>query len=258
MRPERVALIGVFVLLGLMLGSFANVVIHRVPKAMSVVRPGSACPECGAQIRAWDNVPVLSWVLLRGRCRSCRTPITVRYPLVELGIAAAFATMAWRFTRIDEAAFAALGSWVLIVLAVIDLDTRRVPTVIVNPATAAALVWVGAMGAVRHDLGSAAAAVVSSAGSFGLLFAIAFVQPKGMGFGDVRLARFIGLLTGWFGWQWAVVALMGGFVFGGLAGIVLLAAGRSRKTALPFAPMLCAGALVALLAGDTVARWWLG
>lgn len=249
------ALAGAF---GLLVGSFLNVVIHRVPAGASIVRPGSACPRCGTEIAARDNVPVVSWLVLRGRCRACGAGISARYPLVELGTGVLFAGAALRFSRPADAAFAASAGAVLIALSVIDLDHRRVPNVIVLPSTAFFAVWVVVVGTLLGPRRGILDAAVGGAAGFALLFVIAVVSG-GMGFGDVKLAALIGVVTGWFGLGVFVLGLFAGFVAGGLVAVVLLAAGRSgRKDAIPFAPMLCAGAMFALFVGDRPVRAWLG
>jgi leader peptidase (prepilin peptidase)/N-methyltransferase len=251
-------LVAIAAIFGLAVGSFLNVIIHRVPLKLSFVRPPSSCTACGTPIRPRDNVPVLSYVVLRGRCRACGVRISVRYPVVETMTAAAFAGAAARFRRPAEAVFVAVACAVLVALAFIDLQHRRVPNVIVLPATAVALVWVVAMSAAMQRRDALVSAVGSGAVGFGILFVIAVVSG-GMGFGDVKLAGFIGVATGWFGWSVFALALFGGFFAGGLVAIVLLAAGRrSRKDAIPFAPMLCFGAMLALFVGGGPVRAWLG
>jgi leader peptidase (prepilin peptidase)/N-methyltransferase len=247
-----------FALFGLATGSFLNVVIHRVPLGRSVVKPGSRCPSCKEPIRSLDNVPVLSWIILRGRCRNCGTAISVRYPLVELATAALWLGSALRFPRAEEAVFAALATSTLLALAVIDLDTRRLPNNIVLPAIAGGGLWVFALSAVRSDAPLAARAGMSGLAAFGLLFVIALVSG-GMGMGDVKLAAFIGLVTGRFAWQMTVSAILISFIGGGLVAVVLLALGRKqRKETMPFGPALAAGATAALFIGASPVHRLLG
>ena len=245
-------------LIGACVGSFLNVVVHRVPRGESIVKPASRCPACGTAIRFAENIPVVSWLYLRGRCRSCRVRIAARYPVVEAATAALWAACAFRFGSMERAALAALAVSVLITLSAIDLEHRRLPNVIVLPSTACALVWVAGLGAATGDLNVFTTAVGCGAAAFALLFLIAIVSG-GMGFGDVKLAAFIGVTTGRFGWEVTVAAIFGGFFVGGLVAIVLLLAGRKgRKEAIPFGPALAAGATLALFAGPAPVRAWLG
>ncbi len=255
---EQALTMVLFGVLGASVGSFLNVVVHRVPRGISIVRPPSACPACGAPVRPRDNLPVVSWLLLRGRCRSCGEGISVRYPVIELLTAVLFVGAAWRFERVEEAAFVALASAVLVALAFIDLEHRRVPNKIVLPAAWAAAVWVVAAAIAHGEPGPAFASLASGAAGFAVLFAIA-IASGGMGFGDVKLAMFVGLVAGRLGWEAFALSLFAGFVAGGLVALGLLLSGRrGRKDAIPFAPMLCLGALVGLFAGVGPVRAWLG
>lgn len=243
---------------GLVFGSFLNVVVHRVPRKMSLSNPPSTCPSCGVRIRPADNIPVASYVLLRGRCRNCRARISPRYPLTELASAALAVGAVSRFGGDEPAAFVAAGGLVLVALALIDLEHRRVPNVIVLPSTAVAAVWILGVSASEHRWGVARDAFASGAAGFALLFLIALVSG-GMGFGDVKLAAFIGLYAGRFGWEVSVLALFAGFVIGGVTALALLVTRRrGRKDALPFAPSLAAGALIAVFWGSAPVRAWLG
>ena len=247
--PMEVLALAAFGLIGLAIGSFLNVVIYRVPLGMSVVKPASACPSCKKPIRSLDNVPVFSWLFLRGKCRNCRARISPRYPLVELGTAALWVGCVLRFPKIEEAAFAALAMSALLALAVIDIDTRRLPNSIVLPAMAVAGLWVFVLSAVRTDAPFVARAGACGLAAFGLLFLIALVSG-GMGFGDVKLAGFIGIVTGRFAWQLTVSAILIAFIGGGLVAVVLLAIGRKgRKETMPFGPALAGGAIAALFIG---------
>lgn len=245
-------------LFGALVGSFLNVVIHRVPRGDSIVRPPSACPACGTEIRARDNVPLLSWLWLRGRCRDCGAPIAARYPLVEATNALLWIACAVRFDGAEDVVFCALASSVLLVLSMIDLEHRRLPNVIVLPATAVAVGWVVTSAVLRGEPSLVRDPLIGGAAAFGLLFVIAFVSG-GMGFGDVKLAAFIGVVAGRFGWEVVVTAIFAAFILGGLAGVAVIASGKKgRKDAIPFGPALAAGALVALFAGPGPVRTWLG
>lgn len=240
-------------LLGLLVGSFLNVVIHRVPAGLSLVRPGSACPSCEAPVRAHDNVPVLSWALLRGRCRDCAAPIAVRYPLVELATAVLFAVSAARF---GASAYAAA---VLVVVAggvalfMIDLDHRRLPF----PITGA--VALGVVVALAVDALAGGAAPVGRAlavsgvwlGVYGGTWLL--TAGRGMGLGDVALAPVLGLLLGWLGWGPGLVGLLAGFAVGAVVGVGLLATGRAAAgSKVPHGPFLLTGAALGLFAGEPV------
>jgi leader peptidase (prepilin peptidase) / N-methyltransferase len=243
-------LVAVCFVLGLLVGSFANVVIHRVPEGASIVRPPSACPGCGQQIRPRDNVPVLSWLVLRGRCRSCGEGISARYPAVELVSGLLFAATAARI-GLDWALPAyLLFAWTLLVIAVIDARTRRIPNRLTYPLTPALLVLLVAAAFASAEPGWALRAVLGGLAAFGVLFALALISPRGMGMGDVKLAAFIGLGLGYLGWGHVVLGVFGGFVLGGVVAIGLLAARiRSRKDPIPFGPYLAAAALLAVLVG---------
>jgi leader peptidase (prepilin peptidase)/N-methyltransferase len=252
-----VVLLLIFIgVLGLCIGSFLNVVIHRVPLGMSVVSPPSRCPECGSDIRARHNVPVLGWLLLRGRCADCRAPISPRYPAVEAVTAGLFVLVTWRALDLGQAAaipalltFTALG----IALAAIDLDTRRLPNVLVLPAYPVLAVLLAAAAGVSGDWGSALRAGLGALALFGFFFVIALVSPQGMGFGDVKLAGVVGMVLGYLSWSALVVGAFAGFFLGAAVGMVVIATGAGgRKTALPFGPFMIAGALAALWVTDPV------
>jgi len=248
-------------MLGLALGSFANVVVYRVPRGESVVAPPSHCPACGHGIRARHNVPVASWLVLRGRCADCRGAISARYPLVELGTCALLIVVAVRVEQIGLLPalpaylfFAALG----VVLTLIDVDSRRLPDVLVLPSYAVLLVLLAGASAWEGSWGGLARAGVGAAALFGFYFAIVLVYPAGMGFGDVKLSGLVGGVLGYVSWGTLVVGAFAGFLLGSVVGIAVIAAGSgSRKTALPFGPFMVAGAILGLLVGDCVTSWYL-
>lgn len=239
MTAVSVTLIG---LLGTAIGSFLNVVTHRVPRGESIVSPGSRCPACGTALGALDNVPLLSWIVLRGRCRHCGAAISARYPLVELLTAAIFAAIALR-RGVDaglalELPFAA----VLIAVAAIDLEHRLVPNAIVAPA---AVYGVGAAAVLAT--GQLPELLAAGAGAFAGMLLIALAYPKGMGMGDVKLAGVIGLYLG----VSVLPALLIGFLSGTVVGLGIIAGQgiSARKQAVPFGPFLALGGLVGVLAG---------
>ena len=250
-------LVAACAVLGLAVGSFLNVVIWRVPRQESVVSPRSRCTRCGTELGARDNVPILSWLILRGRCRTCGASISSRYPLVEALTAVLFALVAVRFGW-DAAlpAFLVLVAG-LVALSGIDLDHHRLPNVVLYPVLSmvGGLLVVATL-ATGHwaNLGRAA---TGGAIGFGLLLAIHLVAPTGMGFGDVRLAGVIGVALGWMGVRYVLLGLFLSFLLSAVVGVGLIATGvRSRKDRIPFGPFLAAGAVVATLAGSPLLRWY--
>jgi leader peptidase (prepilin peptidase)/N-methyltransferase len=243
---------------GLLIGSFLNVVIWRVPRGESIVSPPSACPSCGERIRPRDNVPVVSWLLLRGRCRHCHEPISARYPFVELLTGLVFAVLAARIGfEAELPAFLYLAA-IGVALALIDLDVKRLPNAIVLPSYAVAAVLLGAAAVLGDDLGSYLRAVLGMAALFGLYFVLVLVYPAGMGFGDVKLAGVLGLYLGWLGWGEVVSGGFLGFLFGGVVGGALMMARRAgRKSQIPFGPFMLAGAFAAILWGGALADLYL-
>jgi leader peptidase (prepilin peptidase)/N-methyltransferase len=251
--------------LGLAVGSFLNVVIWRVPRGESVVKPASHCPRCETPLANRDNVPVVSWLLLRGRCRTCQEPISARYPAVELLTGVLWALLAGRFsTTEDTLAILPSALWlggIGIALAAIDLDLHRLPNAITLPAYPVSFVLLAAATpAQHHGWRPIVDAVVGGAGSWLAFFALRIASGnKGMGFGDVKLAGVLGLHLGFLGWRVTVVGFFGAFLLGGLIGIAVLGSRRGgRKTRIPFGPFLVAGALIALLRGSEIAHAWLG
>lgn len=261
-----IAFVGVF---GALIGSFLNVVIYRVPAGRSIVSPPSACGSCGTEIKPYDNIPVVSWLALRGRCRSCRTTISVRYPLVEAATAIAFAAVAWWFWAGPQAPVGrtggALAAGVLevvayvylaaisIVLALIDIDTHRLPNAIVLPSYVVGAVLLGTAAILAGDGNALLNAAIGGAALFVLYILLAVAYPGGMGFGDVKLAGVLGLFLGYLGWGPLIVGSFGAFVLGGIFSLVLLAARRARKgSGIPFGPWMVAGAWLGILAGPTI------
>ncbi len=249
----EVAVVVACAVLGLLFGSFANVVIHRLPENASLVTPPSACPRCGCAITPRDNVPVISYLVLRGRCRHCRTRISPRYPLVELGMAALFAAVGARVGASWALPGFLLFAWTLAVVAIIDARTRRIPNRLTYPLTPALLTLLCLAAVLVGQPGAGARALLGGLASSGALLMLALISPRGMGMGDVKLAAFIGVGLGYLGWGHVVVGLAGGFLLGGLVALGLLVSGlRTRKDAIPFGPSLAVGALAALLAGEAL------
>ncbi len=244
--------------LGLSVGSFANVAAYRVPAGLSVVRPRSACPACGTQIKAVDNVPVVSWLLLKGRCRACGAGISLRYPVVEFGTAVLFVVVALRF-GLSPTVFA---YWVLVaacvVITAVDLEHYRVPVAVLYPSWALGALGLVVASATEGRWGRLLFALAGAAIGFSVLLALHLISPKGMGFGDVRLAGFLGMFLGWLSLVQVAVGLFFGFALGSVVGIALVVVGaRTMRSRLPFAPFLCAGAALAILFGREIVRVWL-
>jgi len=244
---------------GVLIGSFLNVVVYRIPAGISIVKPPSACPRCGAEIRARDNIPVVSWLLLRGRCRACGEPISVRYPLVEGACGVLFgataAILGWSWLLPAYLWFAALT----LTLGIIDLDVKRIPNRVLYPGTGVAVVLVVVGGLVEGSGGAVVRALAGGAAYFSALLVVALVARGGFGMGDVKLAFLLGVFAAYRSWGSLVVAVFGGFVLGGLAAIVLLVARRAgRRDLIPFGPALVVGAWVAIAAGEPIVSWYLG
>ena len=229
-------------LLGGLIGSFLNVVAHRVPRGESLVSPGSHCPACDAPVRPYDNIPVLSWLLLRGRCRNCGVRISPRYPLVELLTAAVFVIVV-ALNGLDEDLLLELPFVAaLIALAAIDLDHRLLPNRIVYPLAA----W-GVVATLLVERPDLAENLVAGAGAFTFLFLAVLAYPRGMGMGDVKLAGVMGLYLG----PSVIPALLIAFLAGSVVGLTMIAreGASARKKAVPFGVFLALGGIVALLAG---------
>jgi len=228
---------------GMITGSFLGVVAHRVPQGRSIVGPRSECPSCGATIAAYDNVPVISWLLLGGRCRGCHARIPARYPLIELAVGLAFAATA--IVLYDDPAELALGLVFVAVLAAItltDLERGIIPNAIL---AVGAVIGVGIVAAT--DPGSFPERAIATAAAGGFLLAALLVHPRGMGMGDVKLAAVMGLFLG----SSVAPALLIALAAGALVGIALMLSqgAGARKQAIPFGPFLALGGVVGLLAG---------
>jgi leader peptidase (prepilin peptidase) / N-methyltransferase len=231
--------------LGLVLGSFLNVVAYRVPRGESVVSPPSACPRCGTPIRNRHNVPVLGWLVLRGRCYDCALPISPRYPAVEAATGLLFALVGFHFADRPMllAAYLAFAA-IAVALALIDLDVHRLPNVIVLPSypVLGVLLALGVGGDALLRAASGAALL------FGFFFLVAVVAPGGIGFGDVKLAGVVGGMTAAVSWGAFLTGAFGGFLLGAIAGVLLMLGRRaSRKTAVPFGPFMLLGAWASIL-----------
>lgn len=277
--------IGIAGLFGLLIGSFLNVVIWRVPRRESIV-PGSRCPSCGVGIRPVHNVPVLSWIALRARCASCRAPISVRYPLVELATGAVFALVTWwwacvsawrmeswsdgRLIGAEASLGGILGAWIALIaylwfasmsiaLSVIDAEHQRLPNAIVFPSYAVVigLLSIASMLSGSWErLGSTLGGAVVFGGCYVL---VSVIYPRGIGGGDVKLAPVCGAAMGSVSWGALLVGGFAGFLFSAVLGLSLIALRRATwKTGLPFGPFLLAGSWIGMLWGDVVILGYLG
>jgi leader peptidase (prepilin peptidase)/N-methyltransferase len=244
-------------IVGLAIGSFANVCIHRIPLRQSVVRPPSRCPRCGALIRSFDNVPVLGWLWLRGACRSCRAPISIRYPLVELANGLLYLALAWQRGLTLGAILSMLLATALLVLSLIDLEHHLLPDVITLPGVALGFAASFIPGSPVRPLESALAA---AGGYVAFLFVARAYQKargiEGLGQGDWKMAA---LLGAWLGWQQMLLVVFLASVAGTLIGLVLIGfRGRDMRFALPLGTFLGAAGIVALFVGRPLVDWYSG
>ena len=248
--------VGIF---GLLVGSFLNVVAYRVPRGESVVRPRSRCPGCGTEIGARDNVPVLSWLLLRGRCRHCSEPISIRYPAVELLTAVVFVVLTISIGITWELpAYLYLGA-VGVALAVIDLDTHKLPDVLTYPSMVVGGVLLLLPAIADGSWDAYLRALLGGLALCAFYFVLVLIYPKGMGLGDVKLAAVLGLYLGWLGWSYVLIGGFLGFALGALVSIPLMLFKRAgRKTKIPFGPFMLAGALIAIVWGSEIWDWYRG
>jgi leader peptidase (prepilin peptidase)/N-methyltransferase len=236
---------------GLMLGSFLNVVAFRLPRGESLVRPGSHCPSCGAAVRPYDNVPVLSWLWLRGRCRGCGERISPRYPVVEAITAVLFvAVLAVKGVDADALPGLALVL-ILVPTALIDLEHRIIPNALMAVGAVVGLALVA-----LTDPSHLADHVIAAAGAGGFFFLVVLAYPAGMGMGDVKLAAVLGLYLGASVIPAVAIALLAGTLVGAVI-IARKGAKAGRKTAVPFGPFLALGGIVGLLAGPAMIDWYL-
>jgi leader peptidase (prepilin peptidase)/N-methyltransferase len=236
---------------GAAFGSFINVLAHRLPRRESIVKPRSRCPSCGTTIRSYDNIPIVSWLLLHGRCRDCGVRIPLRYPLVEAVTAALFVVLGIKLGR-EAALWPALAmAVVLVAAAATDLEERIIPNRLMAAGAVLALVlWTIA------DPSRLPENLIAGAAAGGFLLVAAIAYPAGMGMGDVKLAAVMGLFLG----RLVGPALFIGFAAGALVGIAIMAArgSEARKQGVPFAPFLALGGVLALLWGSGIIDWYLG
>ena len=249
--------IGIF---GSFVGSFLNVVIYRIPLRRSIVSPPSACTQCGMRIKGYDNIPVLSWLILRGKCRTCSSRISMRYPIVELFTGVFFGLVAWKFHANASAllvAFLYLAA-VSVVLALIDMDTHTLPNRIVIPSYIIGIVLLGLTDVINGNHGAIIRGLVGMI-SLGLFyFGMALIHPGGMGMGDVKFAGVLGLFLGYLGWSVLLVGAFSAFVLGGIFAIALIMfRGIGRKSGIPFGPWMLIGAWVGVFFGTSIVHQYL-
>jgi leader peptidase (prepilin peptidase)/N-methyltransferase len=278
LHTEPALFTGLVFLFSLLIGSFLNVVIHRLPKMMeaewhvqcaelrgeviadtpayNLWLPRSACPQCGHQITALENIPLISWLFLRGRCSACSTPISVRYPLVELLVAVLSAAVAWKWGVSLQTLGALLLVWMLVVLAFIDLDTTLLPDSLTLP-----LVWLGLLFNMNGLFVPLADAVIGAVAGYLILWSVYWLfklvtGKDGMGYGDFKLLAAIGA---WLGWQMLPVTLLLSSVVGAVIGIAMIVLVKhDRRVPIPFGPYLAGGGLVALFFGADLTQAYLG
>lgn len=237
---------------GLMMGSFVTVVAHRVPRGESIVGPRSRCPSCGAQIAAYDNIPLLSWALLRGRTRCCGERISPRYPLTELALGALYAaTVAVLRGDPAQLLLGLVFVTTLIAITLTDLERRIIPNRILLVSA-----LLGAATAAVGDPGSLPERALAAAAAGGALFLVALAYPRGMGLGDVKLAAVMGIFLG----RDVAPAILVALLAGSLVGLAMIArqGAAARKRAIPFGPFLALGGVVGLLAGEQIIDWYVG
>ncbi|MBW3593986.1 MAG: prepilin peptidase [Actinobacteria bacterium] len=246
--------------LGLIFGSFATAASYRIPRRESIVTGRSRCPHCGNVVTAVENVPVFSYVFLRGRCRHCGNAISPRYPLTELATGVLFALAFWKFGLSLRAVAYAAFFWVLVVLTVIDLEHRLLPTRVIYPSVVAGWLLLTADALIANEPSRLLDALVGMAIFGGFFFTVAFLVPRGMGMGDVRLALLLGTFLGYLGGAGFVLlgmfmSFLTGAVVGGIAAVVTKG---GRKMKIPFGPFLAAGTLIAIFVGRPVLDAYLG
>lgn len=240
-------------ILGLAVGSFLNVVVYRFPSEESIVFPGSHCPTCGSDLRAWENVPLVSFAILRGHCSHCKGRISPRYPLVEALTGVLFAAISWRFGCVWELpAYLVLAAG-LVALGAIDLDNGMLPDKILVPLGIAVAGLLLLASGEYGEWHRALIALVCAAGWFATFFLVNLLAPNWLGFGDVRLAPVLGFALGWLGPAYVLVGFFAGDLVGAIVGITLIAMKRATgNTAVPFGPFLALGCVVAILFGHAI------
>jgi len=242
---------------GLVVGSFVGVVVDRLPRQESIVSPPSHCISCLAPVHAYDNIPVVSYVLLRGRCRSCRSRIPPRDALLELGMGILFVLLAWRVASLWALPAYCLLAASVVAISVIDLEHMRIPSAIVYVTATLGAPLLVLASAGTHRWSGLASAAVGGAIAFAAFFALFYAVPRGIGFGDVRLAGLCGGFLGWLGYHEAAAGFVISFILAGVPAALLLAMHKvQRQTKIPFGPFIGAGTLVTVLFGVPIVHAW--
>lgn len=248
--------------LGLTIGSFLNVVIYRLPREESLLFPSSHCHACNSPVKLRHNVPVLSWILLRGKCAACKMRISVRHPLIEAGTALLFVAITVRFgISVELPAFLYLAA-VAVTLAMIDFDAGRLPDSIVLPSYVVGALLLMPAGAVDGTWWSAYRGVIGMAALWTFYFALTIAYPTGMALGEVKVAGLLGLYLGYTGWSTVLIGAFGGFLLGGVGGAAFASGGRnhipwsSRQPTTRFGPYMFAAALIALFVAGPMTTWY--
>jgi leader peptidase (prepilin peptidase)/N-methyltransferase len=248
-------LIAYCAIFGLVIGSFLNVVIYRVPRKESVVSPRSACPTCSTPISSRDNVPIFSWLFLRGKCRSCHSPISIRYPLIELATAGLFGGVAARIGYSwSLPAYLVLAAG-LLALASIDLEHLLLPKRIVYPVLGLVSASLVIAAAATHHWHYLLVAGLSAIAWFIVFFAMNAISPRLLGFGDVRLAPVLGLALGWLGVRYVLLGFFAANLIGAVLGLSLIATKQmTREQQIPYGVFLALGTMLAIFAGPELLR----
>jgi leader peptidase (prepilin peptidase)/N-methyltransferase len=238
---------------GLAVGSFLNVVIYRVPRHESIVTPPSHCPACSVPIREYDNIPVISWLVLRGRCRTCGAAISPRYLVVELLTAALFAGLAARMGYAWQLPAYIILVAALLALACIDLELLVLPKKVIYPSLILVTALLVMASAATDDWDRLLVGALYAAGWFAVFFLMNFASPRVLGFGDVRLAPLLGLALGWLGWRYVVLGFFSANLIGAAIGVALIATKRmNRDQPVPYGVFLAAGTALAIFAGPEI------
>jgi leader peptidase (prepilin peptidase)/N-methyltransferase len=245
---------GVF---GLVIGSFIGVVVDRLPRQESIVSPPSHCVACSAPVRAYDNIPVVSYVVLRGRCRACGARIPPRDALLELGIGILFVLLAWRLTSAWALPAYCVLAAAVVGISAIDVEHMRIPSTLVYSTAVLGAPLLVLASAGTHRWSALLGALIGGAVAFAAFFTLFFAVPKGIGFGDVRLAGLCGGFLGWMGYREVIVGFLISFIVAGVPAAVLLAMHKvNRRTQIPFGPFLAAGTVITVLFGAPVIHAW--
>jgi leader peptidase (prepilin peptidase)/N-methyltransferase len=250
------ALLTLVALLGFAIGSLLTIIVYRIPAGLSLRAPGWQCRSCHAPIRARHAVPLVGWLLLRGRCAQCTAPISVRYPAIELLTGSLFVGVTLRLQHLHQLPATPAFLYLVaagVALAFIDFDVQRLPNVIVLPSYPALALLLTMSALWQHDGHALLRAAEGGAALYAFYFLLVLIYPAGMGFGDVKLAGVQGACLAYLSWSTLLIGAFAGFLLGGLAGATILAIGRgSRKTAIPFGPFIIAGSMVAIFAAPEI------